>query len=190
MIETKNITKKYGADTVLENISLSFPDRSKNVIMGDSGRGKTTLLRIIAGLEPPDSGTVSCPLRIAYMFQEPRLLPWKNAIDNVKAFLPRKKYDLADKYINAVGLSNSAKKRISELSGGMAQRVAFARFLAYAEANNAELLLLDEPFSALDVSTAKHMIDLLVSVSDNKTVILVTHDTSQAEIIGDTTVYL
>lgn len=185
MVEIKDLTKKYDGITVLDRISLSFADNTKTVIMGGSGRGKTTLLRLIAGLEKSDGGSVTLDGRVAYMFQEPRLLPWKSAIDNVKAFLPREKQQLADKYLLAVGLSDSAKKHPSELSGGMAQRVSFARFLAYAEATDAKILLLDEPFSALDAATAKAMIPQLLSAAQGKTLILVTHDSAQASLIGD-----
>ena len=158
--------------------------------MGDSGRGKTTLLRLIAGLERPDSGSVETNGKIAYMFQEHRLLPWKNALDNVKAFLPREKYALAEKYLSSVGLSDAAKKHPSELSGGMAQRVAFARFLAYTEASDAQILLLDEPFSALDLDTAKKMIDLLLEISRDKTLVIVTHNDKQAELISGNMLYI
>ena len=120
MVEIKELTKKYDGVTVLDSISLTFPDSTKTVIMGDSGRGKTTLLRVIAGLEKQDSGSLTVSGNVAYMFQEPRLLPWKNALDNIKAFLPREKYSLADKYLTATGLSDAAKKHPSELSGGMA----------------------------------------------------------------------
>ncbi len=184
MAEFKSITKKYGNDTVLENFSLTLEKNSPIVMMGESGRGKTTLLRIAAGLEKADSGEfISVGERIAYMFQEPRLMPWKNALDNVRAPLPKNAYALADKYFSAVGLEITAdgRKLPNELSGGMAQRVAFAKFLAFAEHTNATLLLLDEPFSALDDETAKRMSALLKGFSDGKTVILVSHDESDAE---------
>lgn len=183
MVEIKDLAKKFDNVTVLDKVTLSFPKGSKNLIMGNSGRGKTTLLRLIAGLEAPDSGSVTADGKIAYMFQEPRLLPWKSALDNVKAFLPREKYALADKHLNSVGLADAASKYPSELSGGMAQRVAFARFLAYVEATDAKILLLDEPFSALDADTAKAMTALLLAASRDRTLILVTHDKAQADLL-------
>lgn len=185
LVEIKNLTKKYGSVTVLDNFELSLQDNSKTVLMGDSGRGKTTLLRIISGLEKADEGTIRIDGNMAYMFQEPRLLPWKSTLDNVKAFLPKEHHALAEKYLSLVGLGDALKKHPSELSGGMAQRVAFARFLAYADASDAKILLLDEPFSALDTNSARAMIELLISASENRILLLVTHDPHQAEAIGD-----
>ncbi len=185
MAEFKSITKKYGNNTVLENFSLKLEKGTKTVIMGESGCGKTTLLRIAAGLEKPDGGEFVCDEKIALMFQEPRLLLWKTALENVKTVLKKYSFPLADKYLSDVGLKNDKNKFPHELSGGMAQRVAFARFLAFAEAENATLLLLDEPFSALDDETADRMLEILKSFSENKTVILVTHDKSDAENFAD-----
>ena len=188
MAEFKNITKKYGERAALDNFSLKLEKNTKTVIMGESGCGKTTLLRIAAGLERCDSGEFSNSENIALMFQEPRLLPWKNALENVKAVLKKDSFHLADKYLLAVGLENDKKKFPRELSGGMAQRVAFARFLAFAEYTQATLLLLDEPFSALDDDTAERMLDILKSFSENKTVLLVSHDRSDAEKFADNVV--
>lgn len=176
MAEFKNVRKIYGNNTVIDNFSLKLPQGSKNVIIGASGCGKTTLLRIIAGLERVDGGEMLRDEKIAYMFQETRLLPWKNALDNIRAVLQTENFTLADKYLSAVGLEDAEKKFPHELSGGMAQRVAFARFLAFAEATDADLLLLDEPFSALDKETAAKMLELLKNFSVGKTLLLVTHD--------------
>ena len=190
MAEFKNITKKYGDKTVLDNFYLALEKGKKTAIMGESGCGKTTLLRIAAGLEKPDSGEFVTDEKIAVMFQEPRLLPWKNALDNVKAVLSKEQIPLADKYLSAVGLESDKKKFPHELSGGMAQRVAFARFLAFAEAEGATLLLLDEPFSALDDENAEKMLSLLKDFSNNKTVLIVTHDKTDAEQFADSTLLL
>ena len=161
---------------MLDKFSLKLPKGSKNVIVGASGCGKTTLMRIAAGLEKCDTGSFECSEKIAYMFQETRLLPWKNALDNIRAVLQKENFALADKYLAAVGLADAEKKFPRELSGGMAQRVSFARFLAFAEATEADLLLLDEPFSALDKETSAKMLELLIENSVGKTLLLVTHD--------------
>lgn len=161
---------------IFKDLSLTIPEGSKTVITGVSGCGKTTLLRIISGLEAIDGGEVMRDAKLAYMFQEPRLLPWKNALDNIRAVLKKEDFPLAEKYISAVGLADAEKKFPHELSGGMAQRVAFARFLAFTEATDAELILLDEPFSALDRETAAKMLELLIKISVGKTLVLVTHD--------------
>ena len=176
MTELKNIRKSFVSNVVLDNFSLKLTQGSKNVVLGASGCGKTTLLRVIAGLESVDSGEVVRDEKIAYMFQETRLLLWENALDNIRAVLKKENFALAGKYLAAVGLTDAEKKYPRELSGGMAQRVAFARFLAFAESTDAELLLLDEPFSALDKETAAKMIELLIDFSVGKTLVLVTHD--------------
>ena len=178
MIELNGIRKAYGESVLFEDLLISLHDGSKTVITGASGCGKTTLLRIIAGLEAADAGEIICQTRQAYMFQEPRLIPSKNVLDNIRAVLKKEDFALADKYLSAVGLLGDEKKFPHELSGGMAQRVAFARLLAFAEATDAELLLLDEPFSALDKESASKMLELLKVFSVGKTLLLVTHDES------------
>ncbi len=185
MAEFKNITKKYGDKTVLDNFSLVLEKGAKTAIMGESGCGKTTLLRIAAGLTKADGGEFIHEGNIAVMFQEPRLLPWKNALDNVKAVLSKDHFPLADKYLSAVGLENDKAKFPNELSGGMAQRVALARFFAFAEVTESDLLLLDEPFSALDDETGEKMLELLMFFSKDKTVLIVTHDKTDAESFAD-----
>ena len=188
MAEFKNISKRYGDRTVIDNFCLNLQKGSKTIIMGESGCGKTTLLRIAAGLEACDGGEFISDEQIAVMFQEPRLLPWKNALDNIRAVLPKDKKSLAAKYLSAVGLESDGAKLPRELSGGMAQRVSFARFLAFAEAENATLLLLDEPFSALDDETAKKMLSILKDFSASKTLLMVTHDRTDAESFHDATI--
>ena len=183
MAEFKNVTKKYGDVTVIEDFSLEIKKNSPTVIMGESGCGKTTLLRIAAGLEKADGGCFEPNgENIAYMFQEPRLLPWKSAIDNVLAVLPKNSIEIAKKHLSSTGLDpdTDGKKYPNELSGGMRQRVAFARFLAYAETSKATLLLLDEPFSALDDETAAKMATLLRDFAKDKTLLTVTHDEADA----------
>ena len=184
MIKLENISKSYGERAVLSDFSLSVEDGERVCIVGASGCGKTTLLRIIAGLTVADGGSVNVTGASALMFQEPRLLPWKNALDNILAVLNKENFALADKYLCAAGLAADKEKMPDALSGGMAQRVAYARFLAYAEATDADILLLDEPFSALDCDTASAMLSLLDSFTAGKTLILVTHDDTHAAKLG------
>ncbi len=187
MPEFKSITKKYGDNTVLNDFSLELKKNSPTVIMGESGCGKTTLLRIAAGLESADSGEFDAGSEtVAYMFQESRLLPWKTALDNVCAVLKKEHRSLAEKHLSLVGLDveTDGKKFPSELSGGMRQRVAFARFLAYVEATDSSILLLDEPFSALDDATAEKMAKLLIEAARDKYLLVVTHDDADAIRLG------
>ena len=187
MAEFKHVSKKYGENAVLCDLSFVVEKDSPTVIMGESGCGKTTLLRIAAGLENADTGTFDTGgEKIAYMFQEPRLLPWKNAIDNILAVLPKGSEAVAQKYFTATGLDveTDGKKLPSELSGGMRQRVSFARFLAFAEVSGASILLLDEPFSALDDETAEKMASILSVAARGKTLLVVSHDEEDAKILG------
>ena len=186
MIEIKNISKSYGDVKILKDFSLMIEKSEKIAIMGESGSGKTTLLNIIAGLVKADSGEIICRGKTAYMFQEDRLLPTFNLEENVLATLRSKnKREIAEKYIRLVELDAHKEKYPAELSGGMRQRVAFARFLAYAEDNNATLLFLDEPFSALDEDMTERMQKLLLDFAKDKSIIYVTHNSSEAEKISD-----
>lgn len=183
MIEFIGVTKAYSGKAVVDNFSLSLKSGEKIALMGESGSGKTTILRMAAGLISQDSGKIISDKKIAYMFQEPRLLPWKTAKDNILAVL-RKDTSLANKYLDLVKLTDASDKYPRELSGGMSQRVSFARFLAYAEEDGSELLLLDEPFSALDGELADQMMKILLDFAQDKTVIFVTHSQEQASMLG------
>ena len=182
MTEFLNVTKAYGDGKVISDLSLTLGDGEHIVIMGESGAGKTTLLQIAASLEKPDSGQFKTDDVVAYMFQDARLLPTFNVRENVYATLKsRNKRDIADKYIKLVELEEHIDKYPAQLSGGMRQRVAFARFLAFSEENNATLLLLDEPFSALDEEMRDRMLQILMEFSKDKSVIYVTHNALEAE---------
>ena len=179
MPEFKSITKKYGTNTVLNSLSLKIEKSSPTVIMGESGCGKTTLLRIAAGLEKADSGEFDANgEKLAYMFQEPRLIMQKNAVDNISAVLPKKSKALASKYLEMVGLDleTDGKKYPSELSGGMKQRVSLAR----AFLKDAPILLLDEPTKELDTDNRELVLDEIERQSKKRLVILVTHNENDA----------
>lgn len=177
MIRFENISKSYSGKAVLDNLSLTLPEGRITVITGESGCGKTTLLNIAAGLVKPDSGGFICDKKIAYMFQEPRLLPGFSALKNICAVLRcENKEAIAKKYLDLVELSDSSEKLPGELSGGMAQRLSLARFLAYAEVEKCELWLLDEPTSALDKDLSARILSRLAALAEGKTVIVVTHD--------------
>ena len=191
MIEFINITKTYNKTKVLDGFSLSVANGEKIVLMGESGVGKTTLLDIAAGLVKCDSGEFKTDRRIAYMFQEPRLLPTFDVQENVMAPLKSKdRHKLGENYLKQVELWDHKDKYPSELSGGMAQRVAFARFLAFAEETDANLLLLDEPFSAIDEEMRDRMISLLLDFAKEKSVIYVTHNSTEAEKISENIIKL
>ncbi len=184
----ENISKRYGENRVLENLSLTFPDNSITCIMGPSGCGKTTLLRIVAGLVKPDSGCIrGRPGRISFVFQEDRLCEDFSAVANIRLVTGKKMQDSEImRHLAALGLAESARMPVRELSGGMKRRVAIARAVCYQSG----LLLLDEAFKGLDEERRKMTMDYIRAESSGKIMICVTHDPAEAEYLGGTLVNL
>ena len=180
--------KSYEWHPVLEQLCLELPEKGTVCLFGPSGCGKTTLINCIAGLEKLDSGAILGMegRRVAYMFQEDRLLPWINARENVEVVLRHSDEKQAQKWLEAVGLGEDGDKRPSELSGGMRQRVALARALAFG----GDVILLDEPFRALDPKTRLRMETLVQEHSREALKLLVTHDREEAQFLADQILYL
>lgn len=198
----RNVTKRFngraGLVTAVEDISLQVKEGEFLVLVGPSGCGKSTLLSLLAGLEQVDEGSIKLdganvvePGRDRLvMFQQDALFPWLNVLENV-LFGLRLKPDLAESerlesaryYLNLVGLGNKEKARPHELSGGMRQRVALARSLA----PNPRVLLMDEPFSALDALTREQLYGDIQEIftKRKKTIVLVTHNIREAVCLGD-----
>lgn len=180
MLELKNVSLCYGDLRVLRDVSLRLDSGERIAVMGPSGCGKTSLLRVIAGLQSPDSGVVERTARqLAFVFQEPRLLPWLTAEENVRLVLPDVHHGGSAAWLLRFGLSDAADKLPAELSGGMQQLVSLARALVCAP----DLLLLDEPFKALDAAAKQNAITA-VSGGTDAAIILVTHDAREAEALG------
>jgi sulfonate transport system ATP-binding protein len=185
------VTKRYGDKTILNELALHIPAGQFVAVVGRSGGGKSTLLRLLAGLENPNAGSLhagNVPLRESQddtrmMFQDARLLPWKSVIDNVGLGLKGNWRDAAFRALEAVGLESRAEEWPAALSGGQKQRVALARALIHRPG----LLLLDEPLGALDALTRIEMQELIVSLWQEHgfTVLLVTHDVSEAVAMAD-----
>lgn len=185
------VTKRYGDNTILNALDLHIPAGQFVAVVGRSGGGKSTLLRLLAGLEYPNGGELlagNTPLAdiqddTRMMFQDARLLPWKSVIDNVGLGLKGNWRDNARQALSAVGLENRAGEWPAALSGGQKQRVALARALIHRPG----LLLLDEPLGALDALTRIEMQDLIESLWQDHgfTVLLVTHDVSEAVAMAD-----
>ncbi|MBU8880131.1 ABC transporter ATP-binding protein [Bacillus sp. FJAT-29790] len=199
MLAIENVSRTFtNGETGFKNINLSVNKGEIIGILGTSGCGKSTLLRVLSGLDEEYRGTVriggeavrSVHEKIGMIFQEHRLLPWLKVIENVAFGLNNslQKNEKASKYLDSVGLKGFENHYPKDLSGGMAQRVAIARVLVTAP----EILLLDEPFSALDAFTKMQLQDLLLSIWQQyqSTILLVTHDIDEALYLCDRIIIL
>jgi sulfonate transport system ATP-binding protein len=182
-VHISELTRRFGDRAVLDNLDLDIRRGEFVALLGASGAGKTTLLRILGGLDQADEGTVLVPQARTIVFQEPRLVPSKRALANVTVGLPRGSSGLGQRALAEVGLAGHARAWPHTLSGGEAQRVALARALV----REPELLLLDEPFAALDALTRLRMQDLVTDLcaAHQPAVLLVTHDVEEAIRLAD-----
>lgn len=204
-LNIENISKSYGERLVLQNISLHVAANTTISILGKSGCGKSTLLKIIAGIEQENFGqiilngtniTAKKPneRNIVYLFQEALLFPHLNVFENMAFGLRIRKesndniHKKVNQLLQQLGIESEAKKMPHEISGGQKQRVAFGRALII----NPPLLLLDEPFSSLDVETRASMQQLYKSIAAtyNITALFVTHDLKEALVMGDSIGYM
>ena len=181
--------KRHQNQTVLRNIELEIPDGQRLVLMGPSGCGKTSLLNIIAGLDRHYTGACELPpgSRLGYLFQEPRLLPWRTVYQNL--VLAGGRPDLIARLLERTGLTAHKHKTPGQLSLGMARRAALARCLAI----DPTLMLLDEPLVSLDHAAAedlRQLINSLLADRDDITLICVTHDAREAISLGQRVVVL
>jgi len=185
MIQIENASFNYGSIEVFNNFNITIEQNTNISIVGHSGCGKTSLLYCIKGLRSLSKGSISFENinqeDIGILFQEDRLLPWKNVRDNVLLGLDKKLN--VDKYLDMVGLTNHSNKYPSQLSGGERQRCALARVLV----REPKVLLLDEPTSSLDELTKEALQDSILNLSKslNMSLILVTHHIEEAVYMGD-----
>ncbi len=195
-VAVRGLTKRFGsAPNVLEDVSLEVAEGEFLCILGASGCGKSTLLGLVADLDQPTSGTVEVTGgKPSLMFQEPALFPWLTARENVELALKLKSVGKKDRreraadLLELVRLKDAGDKRVHELSGGMRQRVAMARALA----QDSHVLLMDEPFAALDAITRDVLHEELVRIRESQklTVLFVTHNVREAVRLGDRVVLL
>jgi sulfonate transport system ATP-binding protein len=187
-VRAAGVVKRFGAREVLRGLDFEIGPSEFVALLGPSGCGKTTLLRLLAGIEQAQAGTVDVPESHSVVFQEPRLLPWQRVWKNVLLGLPGADRATAERALREVGLANHADAWPVTLSGGEAQRTALARALV----REPQLLLLDEPFAALDALTRIRMHALVRALweAHRPAVLIVTHDVDEALALGDRIVVL
>ncbi|MFQ1700761.1 ABC transporter ATP-binding protein [Loktanella agnita] len=188
MISVDVRAKRFGSSQVLKDIRFSVAAGETVAILGPSGIGKTTLLRLIAGIDPRFDGQITRPENTAIVFQEPVLLPWRSVIDNILLIHPHLGRPTAWVALDEVGLGDKADLFPSQLSLGQQRRLSLARGFAGAP----ELLIMDEPFVSLDAQTAAAMLDLTEALitKTRPATIFVTHALREAERLATRIIHL
>lgn len=173
MIQISNLTLAYGDKLVLDRFSLALPDTGVTVLSGPSGCGKTTLMRCIAGLEQPQSGTISgiAPSETAFLFQEDRLFPWRTVEQHLMDVLPQSRWAEVPRWLALAELTGEEGSFPASLSGGMRRRLALVRALALG----GQLYLLDEPFTGVNPARVRRLMDALRAL--DAPVLLSSHET-------------
>ncbi|SHF89569.1 NitT/TauT family transport system ATP-binding protein [Mariniphaga anaerophila] len=194
-LQIKNISKSFNRNFLFDGFTVDFKEGIITCILGPSGCGKTTLLNILGKIVSPDSGVLIGfeGKSASYIFQEPRLLPWKTVRGNIEFVLSRKfsqaeRKEQVDRLIRLVELDGFADHYPSQLSGGMRQRVSIAR----AFASPSDVILMDEPLSGLDIALKRNIIQWFSQIweADKRTVIFVTHDVDEALSLGEEIIVL
>ena len=188
-MELRGLTKKFGDKVIFDNCDLVFEENKITAVMGRSGRGKTTLLNIIAGLDTDYSGEIIGSSPCAYIFQEPRLLKGATVLENTLIGSGFKNREKAIKLLEEMELADYINEYPKALSGGMAMRVSMAR----AFVSGRSVILMDEAFKSLDKDLKYRLYDMFLRLwnsSGKPTTIIVTHDKEEAEYLGDTIIEL
>lgn len=194
-LEIKALYKKYDTISLFSDFNISFQEGTITCILGPSGCGKTTLLNIIGDIIKPDSGQLTGfrEKTASYIFQDPRLLPWKTVEENIGFVLSKdipaeERKKITRQLIRLMELENFASYYPSKLSGGMRQRVSIARAFAYPS----DIILMDEPLKGLDIKLKLNLIRIFSQMwlTDKRTVIFVTHDVDEALLLGNDIIVL
>ena len=177
-IQINNLCKKYGDKIVFDNYSTTLEFNGILLLKGASGLGKTTLMRIVAGLEKPNKGEITTNVKsISFMFQEDRLIPFVSVLKNLTAVCSEEK---ALKYLKLMGLENERDNSPLSLSGGMRRRVSLARALCF----DSDLVILDEPFKGLDENLKASICEIIKKESEKRDFIIISHDSDDAELLN------
>lgn len=178
MIRFDNVSFSYGEKQIFKDLNLEIKKGDRICLFAPSGYGKTTLLRLIMGLEKPDSGNIEGIRNKTFsvVFQEDRLIPQKKIYENIELFGGN---DKITEILNNLNLSGTENLYPNELSGGMARRVAIARAINYG----GDIFILDEPFNGIDTENIKQTAEYILKITENKTIITVTHSKSEAELL-------
>ncbi len=186
MIELKNVSFSFGNEQIISDLSVNFETEKTYCIMGPSGIGKTTLMKIIAGLVKPVTGSVEGTekMKKSFIFQEDRLLPWLSVYDNLK-FVADSDEQIT-KALQETDLYLSKDKKVSELSGGMARRTSIARAAAF----DGDIFFIDEPMYGLDVKTSEGILELIKNTVRNKTAFIITHSPEEAYFLADEIIFI
>ncbi len=179
MLKLKNVSFSYGDKDILKGFSLEVSDGETVLLSGESGCGKTTVTRIILGLEKPTSGVVEAPENVSCVFQEDRLVPHLSVLHNVTLCAGKDKKETAEKLLFEAGLSGVIREKPAKLSGGMKRRVAIVRALAAM----GDALILDEPFNGLDAETKETMIKMIRREAAGVPILLISHNAEDAELM-------
>lgn len=184
MIRLSDICVSYDGISVLDGCTLSVSSGERIALTAPSGSGKTTVLGVIAGLVKPQSGKCEISGTVSYVFQEPRLLPWRNAMENLNVVLSDDKTTAPQAFemLERLGLADAAKKYPHELSGGMQQRLAIGRALCYGGG----IFLFDEPLKGMDAALRSTVAGLINEKTQGKTVVLASHDSGEIASLADT----
>ncbi len=178
MIRFNNVSFSYGEKQIFKDLNFEIKKGDRICLFAPSGYGKTTLLRLIMGLEKPDSGSIEGidGKKISVVFQEDRLIPQKNVYENIELFGGNERIS---EILNNLNLSDAQYLYPQELSGGMARRIAIARAINF----NGDIYILDEPFNGVDTENIKKTAEYILKMTENKTVITVTHSKYEAELL-------
>ena len=186
-IKIENVKKSFGKKIVLNGISMEIPLNKITAIMGPSGVGKSTLLHILLGLVSADEGKISgCTGKKSAVFQEDRLCMNLSGVANIKLVNEKLSVKEIEKDMERIGLNQCFHQPVKELSGGMRRRISILRALL----SEYDILLTDEPFQGLDEDTKDKVINYMKEKTENKTVIMVTHDRKEAEKLNAEIIYL